>query len=227
MNRKELKSRAKSQLGGIFETNWIYAMLIGLIASVVTSAAGGIVAGIGAWIVIGPMSYAVAKMHLRLVRTGEKPDFNVLIDGFKDDFGGIFLIGLLTTLFVLLWSILFVIPGIVKSYEYSMVYYVKADHPDYDWHQCINESKRLTKGHKGELFVLDLSFIGWFIVGAICLGIGTFWVTAYQSQTKANFYNDLVAAELGNDSFNTYDSETTSTYTEFNQFNYQSENGQF
>ncbi len=196
MNRAELKSRAKSQLGGIFENNWIYALLFCLIASAIVSAAS-VVPVIGSLLVLGPMSYAISKSLLKLSRTGEKPDLNGLFDGFTDDFGETLLIGLLSTLFVCLWSILFIIPGILKSYAYSMAYYIKVDHPDYDWNQCLKESEALTKGHKGELIMLDLSFIGWLIVGAMCLCVGTLWVIPYKELTRANFYNDLVAQQAG------------------------------
>ena len=87
-----------------------------------------------------------------------------IFEGFKADFVGNFLLGFLQSLFIALWSMLFVIPGIVKQYSWSMAYYVKIDHPDYDWRACLDESKRITMGHKGELFLLDLSFIGWAIV---------------------------------------------------------------
>lgn len=212
MNRAELKSRAKSQLGGIFEQNWLYALLFFFIASAIASITA--FTAVGPIIVLGPMSYATSKMLIKLSRTGEKPDLNGLFDGFKDDFGGTFLIGLLTTIFVALWSMLFVIPGIVKTYAYSFAYYVKADHPEYDWRQCIDESKRLTQGHKGELFILDLSFIGWLIVGSFCLGIGTLWVTPYMSLTRVNFYNDLVAKELGSAD---YTQPADATFSEFQQ----------
>ena len=79
--------------------------------------------------------------------------------GFQDDFGGTFLIGLMTSLFTFLWSLLFVIPGIVKMYAYSMAYYIKLDHPDYGWKACIDESRQLMDGHKWEKFVLDLMFL--------------------------------------------------------------------
>ena len=213
MNRAELKSRAKSQLGGIFEPNWLYAVLFVFIGSVITGAAS-IVPVLGSLIVLGPISYAIGKMYIKLSRTGEKPDLNGLFDGFKDDFGETFLIGLLTTIFVALWSMLFVIPGIVKTYAYSFAYYVKADHPEYDWNQCINESKRLTQGHKGELFILDLSFIGWVIVGSLCLGIGALWVDPYMGLTKVNFYNDLVAQDRGNADFYP---PADATFSEFEQ----------
>ena len=210
MNRQELKARAKSQLGGIFEPNWIYALLISLIASLIISAAS-VVPVLGSLIVWGPMMYAVSKALLKLSRTGEKPDLNVLFDGFKDDFGETLLIGLLSTIFICLWSLLFVIPGIVKSYAYSMAYYIKVDHTEYEWRKCLKESEALTKGHKGELFVLDLSFIGWLIVGSLCLGVGVLWVAPYMDLTKANFYNDLVAQQTGTVEFEQEDS----TFSEF------------
>ena len=72
-----------------------------------------------------------------------------------------------------------------------MSFYVAADHPEYTWNQCMNESKRMTAGHKGELFVLDLSFIGWFFVGSLCFGIGTLWVMPYYNASWANYYDAL------------------------------------
>lgn len=73
-------------------------------------------------------------------------------------------------------------------YAYSMAYYIKLDHPDYGWKACIDESRRLMDGHKWEKFVLDLSFLGWIIVGSLCLGVGTLWVTPYMEATNAQFY---------------------------------------
>lgn len=215
MDRKELKERSKAQLGGIFETNWIYALLICLIAGAIISASSAVV--IGPLLVFGPMSYAMSKSLLKLSRTGEKPDLNMLFDGFKDDFGEILLIGLLSSIFIALWSMLFVIPGIIKTYAYSFAYYVKADHPDYNWRQCLDESQNLTKGHKGELFVLDLSFIGWLIVGSLCLGLGTLWVAPYMMLTRANFYNDLVAQQGGFAPAPEYD-QSGSTFSEYQQY---------
>ena len=65
---------------------------------------------------------------------------------------------------------------------------IKLDHPDYGWKACIDESRRLMDGHKWEKFVLDLSFLGWIIVGSLCLGIGTLWVTPYMEAANAQFY---------------------------------------
>jgi uncharacterized membrane protein len=93
---------------------------------------------------------------------------------------------------------LFVIPGIVKSYAYSMSYYVSLDHPEFSSTECIDESQRLMDGHKWELFCLDLSFIGWYILGSLCLGVGILWVYTYHEQARAQFYHELVMRSQGN-----------------------------
>ena len=90
------------------------------------------------------------------------------------------------------------IPGIIKAYSYSMAFFIKADHPEYDWRTCLDESKRLTSGHKMDLFVLDLSFIGWGIIGALCLGIGSLWVMSYRYATLAQCYKVLQADKFIN-----------------------------
>ena len=79
-----------------------------------------------------------------------------------------------------------------------MAVYIKVDHPDYDWKQCIDESQRMMQGHKGELFVLDLSFIGWLFVGACCCGVGTLWVNAYMAAAHSQFYENLRRTEIMN-----------------------------
>ena len=194
MTRAELKTRAKAQLGnGIFHNNWLYAVLVVLIEGLLLGALNGF-PGIGSVAVIiigGPITYGVTKLFLKQSRDNEKMDIAGMFDGFKDDFAGTFLLGLLQSLFIALWSLLFIIPGIVKSYSYSMSFFIKADHPEYDWRACINESKRITNGHKMELFILDLSFIGWLIVGSLCLGVGTLWVSVYMQATRAQFYESI------------------------------------
>lgn len=99
--------------------------------------------------------------------------------GFPEDFGGTLLLGLLSSLFTFLWGLLLVVPGIVKAYSYSQAFFVKVDRPEYDWRACMDESIRLMDGHKMDLFILDLSFLGWYIVGALCIGVGTLWVYPY------------------------------------------------
>ena len=73
-----------------------------------------------------------------------------------------------------------------------MSYYIKLDNPELGANDCITASRKLMKGHKWQLFVLDLSFIGWYIVGMLCFGVGVLWVQAYHEVARAEFYNSLV-----------------------------------
>lgn len=109
-----------------------------------------------------------------------------------DPFGMFFKIlwlNILMNVFIMLWSMLFVIPGIIAAYRYRMAVYVLLEHPECSALECIRESKRLMQGHKGELFILDLSFIGWAILCTI--PFVTLWVSPYMELTNVWFYVSL------------------------------------
>ena len=144
MTRSEWKAAARARLGGgIFKDQWLMGVVFCLVVSAIVGAAGSILPGVGALVVTGPMLYAQKYAFLAQAREGRGIDLNDLFRGFRDDFGGTLLISLLSGLFIFLWSLLLFIPGIVKAYAYSMVYYVKADHPEYGWRECLDESQRL------------------------------------------------------------------------------------
>lgn len=197
ISRAAIKANAKAQLGNnLFGNTWLMALVVGLVYSVIIGAAGTTYAGI--IILVGPMGIGLASVFLSLARgDGEVRLERMFTDGFSQQFGRNLLLGLLRGLFTALWSMLFVVPGIVKHYAYSMSFYIAADHPEYTWNQCMDASKRMTAGHKGELFVLDLSFIGWFFVGALCLGVGSLWVTPYYNASWANYYDALRTLDEG------------------------------
>ncbi len=120
------------------------------------------------------------------------PCYGNLLDGFGM-FLRIIILSFLNWLFVFLWSLLFVIPGIIAAYRYRLALYLLLDHPEMSPMQCIRESKRIMQGHKGELFVLDLSFIGWNILTSIPV-VGYFvmlWVLPYTELTYSLFYTTL------------------------------------
>ncbi len=95
-------------------------------------------------------------------------------------------------LFVFLWSLLFVIPGIIKVLSYSMTQYILADCPDVKARDALKLSMRMMHGHKGELFVLGLSFIGWLLLTALTFGIlGIFYTGPYMSNTFAQYYLEI------------------------------------
>ncbi|WP_326716651.1 DUF975 family protein [Vagococcus jeotgali] len=113
------------------------------------------------------------------------------------DFGPIFLINLLSYIFQYLWTLLFIIPGIVKYYAYSQANFIYKDLSESEDTSSmgatnfITESRELMNGHKKRLFWLDISFLGWYIVGILTLGIGLLWIDPYINTTKAAFYKDL------------------------------------
>ena len=197
MSRAEIKARARAQLGNnIFGGNWVTAVLVIAVFSLLVGVIN-VIPGVGtlASIVIsGPLTYGLLKLFLNQARDGAQMEVGGLFDGFKDDFAGTFLLSLLISIFTFLWAILFIIPGIVKSFSYSMSFFIKKDHPEYTWRQCIDESRAMMDGHKWELFVQRLSFIGWMFVGSLCLGIGTLWVMAYMYAADAQFYENLKGA---------------------------------
>lgn len=113
---------------------------------------------------------------------------------YKDEKTSFKLIGasILIGLFVFLWSLLLIIPGIIKSISYSQTFFLLKDHPEYSVLEAIAESKKRMKGNKWKYFVMYLSFIGWGILCLFTLGIGLLWLAPYVSTTMATFYNELI-----------------------------------
>ena len=104
--------------------------------------------------------------------------------------------GLWFCLWVFLWSLLFFIPGIVKAYSYSMMFFIMSENPEISVRKAMKISKELTRGYKGELFALNLSFLGWTILASITGGIGFIWLVPYMLMTHTNAYQYLKQAAL-------------------------------
>ena len=111
------------------------------------------------------------------------------------NWGNAFCLRLLTTLYLVLWTLLFIIPGIIKALSYAMAPYIMAEHPDWSANECITRSRELMKGHKFDYFCLGLSFIGWALLCVFTLGIGNFFLNPYRQAADAAFYRNLCAAE--------------------------------
>ena len=118
-------------------------------------------------------------------------------------FGQGFLQSFLRGLYVFLWTLLFIIPGIVKGYAYAMTPFIMAENPDMTAGEAITASKELMDGHKGELFMLDLTFIGWDILAALTLNLGYLALNPYKNAAHAAFYKDITAPSVTNTDFYT------------------------
>lgn len=106
----------------------------------------------------------------------------------KDRYLNVLFTMLTRSIFTILWTLLLIIPGIIKSFAYSMVPYILADNPNMDYKRAIELSVKMTDGHKWNMFVLDLSFLGWYILGLLALFIGTLFVHPYVDSTYAQLY---------------------------------------
>ena len=100
-------------------------------------------------------------------------------------------LGIMISIFVGLWSMLLWIPGIIASYRYSQAYFILAENPEKGIMQCIRESKAMMIGHKMDRFVLDLSFIPWYLLAIVTCGLGFIYVSPYTDITSAAFYRNL------------------------------------
>ena len=133
LTNSELRQRARKTLGGnIFDQKWLMALAVSFVLSAILSVASLVPSGIVTIIISGPIMVGLHKTFLIATRTKETITFNNAFDGFNN-FAQAFLLGFLQSIFVMLWSLLFIIPGIVKSYAYSMAYYIMVDHPEYTW----------------------------------------------------------------------------------------------
>ena len=139
---------------------------------------------IGGAVQLGYAVYLLKQYHRQETRIG---DLFSQFFRFGTGFAQKFLVGLYT----FLWALLLIIPGIIKGFSYAMTPFVLADNPNLTANQAITRSRELMDGHKWELFVLSLTFIGWEILGALTLGIGLLWVTPYKNAAYAAFYRQI------------------------------------
>lgn len=144
------------------------------------------------FLVSGPLTLGGYYLALNIIREKQASIGNIFV-WFTDAkrFLKSFLVYLLVNLYLFLWTLLLIIPGIIKSFSYAMTYFIINDHPEYSLNQAITESRRMMDGHKMEYFLLCLSFIGWFILSCITLGIGFLWLIPYFYTTAAAFYEEI------------------------------------
>ena len=131
----------------------------------------------------------VSLYHLG-IRRGEEMPYVTLFDGFSFA-GKIILLSIVQYIFIFLWSLLFIIPGIIAGYRYRFALYNLCENPEMGVMEALNMSKAQTRGHKWELFVLDLSFLGWIILCGLTLGILSIWIMPYIQQTDIGYFQAI------------------------------------
>lgn len=184
-----VKQKAKKALAG----NWFGVTVAFLLLIILNIALNASCIGV---IFAGLVTFGYAAFCLELVKSKQAKVgafFSGIFRGFFKKWGA----SLLVSLYTFLWSLLFVIPGLVKSYSYAMTPYIMAEKPDMGVNDAITKSRQIMDGHKWQLFCLDLSFTGWMLLCIVTLGIGFFYVWPYYSAARAAFYKEIKKGRAG------------------------------
>ena len=144
----------------------------------------------------GVMGVGRATYSLNLI-DGVEAEFADLFVGFRRFYDAL-IMNVVSILMVFLGMLLFVVPGIILGYAYAMAPYILAETPDISGTEALRLSRQMMKGHKWELFWLELTFIGWSILAAFTLGLGNLALAPYQGVSKASFYRDVKAQSRWN-----------------------------
>lgn len=178
---KETRRLARESLNGhywqIFLATLIAALILGLSSFVSLFLSGAIYIGL-------------ATIILKMIRLRKSDDINLLFSGFHD-FEKSLVTGLLTTLKVFLWSLLFIVPGIIRAYSLAMTFHIAFDRPELSPSETLVASTNMMRGHRFRLFCLQLSFIGWILLSILTSGIGALFLLPYMQTSTAIFYEEL------------------------------------
>ncbi|TJY38963.1 DUF975 family protein [Cohnella pontilimi] len=187
----EIRAQARGILQGSWGRSAGHMLLLFIVLGVPLSLLNFIpvLGTIVSFLVSGAITYGLYNYYLDSVR-GERPAFTSYFSGFNR-FVDTFLLYLLMSIFIYLWTLLLIVPGIIAAIRYSQAYYILRDNPGISAMEAINRSKQMMIGHKWRFFVLGLSFIGWILLAIITFGIGLLWLYPYMLTSYACFYQDL------------------------------------
>ena len=184
----ELMARARETLKGA----WGYPILAVVINWLVGMGAGQFpfLGMIVALLIAGPLGYGLTLYFMNVTRRSN-PQIVNLFAGFSSRFWTLVLAVALVHIFIFLWALLLIIPGIMAAYSYSMVYYVLVDNPQMTAMEALNRSKKIMRGYRWKFFCLMFRFIGWALLCILTCGIGFLWLIPYVEVAMANFYDSV------------------------------------
>ena len=186
MLAKDFRENARKKLAGKWGTMALIALIEGLIMGALSiTLFGDILIG-------GPIALGIAGCSLSVAR-GCDVKLEDMFDGFSN-FVSAFVLAFTNGLLIFLWSLLLIVPGIIKSYSYSMSKYILKDNPQMTANQARKASMQMMNGNKWRLFCLHFSFIGWILLSGLTLGILLLWVLPYMRVAEAEFYENLKAS---------------------------------
>lgn len=195
-DRVTFKKNAKAQLKGDWGTALLVTLFVAGVFFCVAKAAP-----IVNLLTTGILSIATAHYYLEFEKSfqNQRPTFAVFIQGFNKWFVGL-LSSLWMFLWIFVWTLCFIIPGFVKAFAYSQTLFIVAENPDIDFRKALKMSMAMTSGFKSELFLMYLSFLGWFLLSALTFGILLVWVIPYLNLTSVNAYHFMKEVAITNGS---------------------------
>lgn len=182
--RRELKALAREQIKG--KIGLLFVMFLIIVGLYIVAGLVPVLGSVVSMILGAAVTLGMTKVFLKIVK-GEEITVGNVFYGFEDLWTAI-KAQFFTGLFIWLWSLLLIIPGIIKAYSYSMTFFILAENKGMPVLDAITLSRKMMDGHKIDLFVLFLSFIGWFFLIAITFGIAGIWVYPYFYAAMTNFY---------------------------------------
>ncbi len=138
---------------------------------------------------VSPVMVGVSNYFI--MNTDGKPSVSEVFAGFKKNYKGNVLVMFIMNLKLFLWTLLFIVPGIIKSFEYAMIPYILADNPGISTKEAFAKTKAMMTGNKWRLFKLCFSFIGWILLCCVTCGIGAFFLDPYMNAAYAEFYKEV------------------------------------
>ncbi len=222
--RKKYKSFAKTQLSGRWGTPILVTIFVAIIMNIfslpdllqlsrsgyfyalftgdlnaaynaVQNVHGSFITTLIQSIVSAILEVATINLYLKMSRSPEPVNFGDFIEGFNNWARAI--LGILwQILWVFLWTLLLIIPGIIKAIAYSQMFYLLVEYKELSVTKAMRISIEITRGHKWDLFVMYLSFIGWDILAVLTLGILELWLSPYKNMTYTNAYHALIKEAL-------------------------------
>jgi hypothetical protein len=160
-----------------------------IVAFLVVLAIAAVIGIVYSTFVSNPITVGKSRYFISCDENGDR-SFGFLFSAFrKGQYLSVVKTMFIMNVLIMMWSLLFIIPGIIKSYSWRMVPYILADNPDMEWREALDLSKQMTDGDKLNMLLLDLSFIGWWFLGILACGIGILFVQPYIEATWAEFYH--------------------------------------
>lgn len=190
---KEIQAQARAVLKanlGLAIGGLIIYMVIMLVLGAIPA-----IGWLGYVVLGGPLTVGISLFYLKMNR-GQKVDIPIIFEGIKNNLVNNMVAYILMMVFIILWSLLLIVPGIIAAFRYAMTFYILAENPQMSGYDALQKSKAMMMGRKGKLFCLYFRFFFWILLGCITFGLAFIYVGPYMYLAATRFYEDIKDAPL-------------------------------